>query len=67
MNHADIENEVIMLHAGMKTELCRIGNGEGYMLNYMIEDSINKRSIFGIWSADEQLEALHKDICSLVM
>jgi hypothetical protein len=35
------------------------------MLNYMIEDSLSKRSIFGIWSADEQMEGLHKDICSL--
>jgi hypothetical protein len=41
-----------MLHAGMRTEFCRIANGEGFMLNYMIEDSLSKRSIFGIWSAD---------------
>lgn len=65
MNHAEVENEVIMLHEGMKTELVRLTNGDGFMLNYMIEDSLKKRTIFGIWSADEQLEALHKDICNL--
>jgi hypothetical protein len=27
MSHADVENEVIMLHPGMRTEFCRIGNG----------------------------------------
>jgi hypothetical protein len=52
MNHADVENEVIMLHAGMRTELCRVGAADGLMLNYMIEDSLGHRSIFGIWSAD---------------
>lgn len=65
MNHCGVDNEVIILHPGMKTEVCRLGNGEGYLLNYMIEDTL-RRSIFGIWSADEQLEALHKDIATIV-
>lgn len=50
----------------MKTELSKLGSTDGYMLNYMIEDTLSKRSVFGIWSADEQLEALHKDIVAIL-
>ena len=33
----------------------RLDYGEGFMLNYMRNDSIAKRSVFGIWSADEAI------------
>lgn len=36
MNHCDVQNQIIMLHEGIKTELCKLSNGEGYMLNYLI-------------------------------
>ena len=32
------------------------------MLNYLIEDSITKKSIYGIWSKDEQLEELYSQL-----
>jgi hypothetical protein len=44
------------MHSDVDIELKRLDNGEGLMLNYMIEDTITKRNIFGIWSIDDQLE-----------
>jgi len=33
-------------------------------MNYIIEDTI-KRSIFGIWSADDGLVEMHKELLTL--
>lgn len=51
MNHCDTKNELIPLYPELKLELKKLDNGEGFMLNYLVEDTI-RRSIFGIWSAD---------------
>jgi hypothetical protein len=36
------------------------------MMNYIINDSIAKRSIFGIWSADEVILEVEKEIQSIL-
>lgn len=64
LNHYSVDNEVIpiMKDNDMKFELIKLDQGEGYMLNYLINDSIAKRSIFGIWSADEVIVEIDKEI-----
>ncbi len=64
LNHYSVDNEVIpiMKDNDMKFELIKLDQGEGYMLNYLINDSIAKRSIFGIWSADEAIVEIDKEI-----
>ena len=54
LNHDSPENRIIPVNkeSGIKIEAIKLEHSEGYMLNYMIDDSITKRSIFGIWSAD---------------
>jgi hypothetical protein len=39
----------------MNYEFIKLPNGDGYLLNYMVEDKPRKAPIFGIWSTDEQL------------
>jgi hypothetical protein len=41
----------------MKFELKKLGN-DGYLLNYCIEDSITGKSIYGIWTADKNIEKI---------
>lgn len=68
LNHYSVDNEVvpIMKENDMKFELIKLEQGEGYMLNYLINDSIAKRSIFGIWTADESIVEIEKEIQSIL-
>jgi hypothetical protein len=54
LNHLSANNHVISINSGIKLELKKIEYG--YMLNYLYEDTITGRSIYGIWSADERLK-----------
>lgn len=68
LNHYSVDNEVvpIMKENDMKFELIKLEQGEGYMLNYLINDSIAKRSIFGIWTADESIVEIEKEIQNIL-
>lgn len=50
----------------MKFEVVRLEQGEGFLLNYLINDSIAKRSIFGIWSADETILDVEREIQNIL-
>ena len=41
----------------MMFELTKVDGDRGYMLNYLINDSLS-RSIFGMWTSDENVKEL---------
>ena len=66
LNHCSEDNYVVLIkEEGMKFEGVKLEFNEGYMLNYLIQDSIAGQSIFGIWSADETLLEIDKEIQAL--
>ena len=63
LNHYSTDNHVILLKADcVRVEALKLENNEGFMLNYLIKDSIAGQSIFGIWSAEETLLEVEKEI-----
>lgn len=67
LNHNGVENHVILVKAdGMRFEGVRLDSGEGFMLNYLIQDSIAGQSLFGIWSADETLLEIEREIQAII-
>lgn len=67
LNHYTTENQIIPINreSEIKFESLRLDFGEGFMLNYMTNDSI-RRSIFGIWSADETILELEREINGII-
>jgi hypothetical protein len=67
LNHCSTENYVIPIKEhSMKFEVVKLEFGEGYMLNYLIKDTIRGQSVFGIWSADETLVDIEREIQSIL-
>ena len=65
LNHCEVGCRIINLDKDMKFEIHRLEQGEGNMLNYLIEDSITKRSIYGIWSMDEGMLEMYGQLNKL--